>query len=217
MQRCYNSAVRMPKEPWLCCYGAPGCTAAPSSQETTPSAVEDTSTGVDPKQASGSELRSHNLNLELSPSASMQDLYLLLRGLCDGGFAVSVTVQATPSKPSLPSLLGIAEQCGCSTKVCPCTEWLLCWGVLIPHLSATTPSSKQSASSDSKELEERVAVIERYLEEDDLAPDLEARIAVIEQWFLDTFKEGEGVNVSASSPNDSSKKGCLGKLQEGKE
>ena len=187
MQRCYNSAVRMPKEPWLCCYGAPGCTAAPLSSKPSTSqpqqAANTTSNGKDPKQASGSGPRCQHLRLELSEDASMQDLYLLLRGLYDGGFAVSVTVQATPSKPSLPSLLGIAEQCGCSTKVCPCTEWLLCWGVLIPHLSATTPSSKQSASLSEKTLAEARKGIRHYRQEVEAEP----------------------------------KRGCLGKLQEGRE
>ena len=78
----------------------------------------------------------------------MQDLYLLLRGLYDGGFAVSVTVQATPSKESAPSPLGTAEQFGSWIKECQATEWRLCSGVLLPCSKSTTPSSKQSASYD---------------------------------------------------------------------
>ena len=150
MQRCYNSAVRMPKEPWLCCYGAPGCTAAPLSSKPSTSqpqqAANTTSNGKDPKQASGSGPRCQHLRLELSEDASMQDLYLLIKISYAAGWRASEHVQATPSKESAPSPLGTAEQFGSWIKECQATEWRLCSGVLLPCSKSTTPSSKRSAS-----------------------------------------------------------------------
>ena len=105
----------------------------------------------------------------------MQDLYLLLRGLCGGGFAVSVTVQATPSKESAPSPLGTAEQFGFLTKVSYHTESVIYLDAVTQHLKSTTPSSKRRGSSEQEVYEE----LERWREEP--------------------------------------RKGCLGKLQEGRQ
>ena len=145
MQRCYNSAVRMPKEPWLCCYGAPGCTAAPLSQESGNSELPQ-STGLDPKQESSSVPQSKRLKVTVSSDACLQDLYLLLRALYAGGFDVSVSVQATPSKPLVLLLSDTQELSGCSTMTCPCTEWRICLDARSLLLRSTTPSSKQSGS-----------------------------------------------------------------------
>ena len=176
MQRCYNSAVRMPKEPWLCCYGAPGCTAAPLSQESsTVHQKQDTATGNAPRTVKSSELSCKSMRLSLSEDASMQDLYLLLRGLCDGGWHVSVSVQATPSKESAPSLFDTLELSGCLTEECPRLESLMRLVAPLTSSKSTTPSSKQR----------------------DLSPELSA-------FIVRQKKKAE-------------KKGCLGKLQEGRQ
>ena len=149
MQRCYNSAVRMPKEPWLCCYGAPGCTAAPLSSKPLSSSHGTTmSSGNEPKQESGSELKCQRLNLTLSEDASLQDLYLILSALYAGGSDVSVSVQATPSKESAPLPSDIVVLCGSLTTACRYTELHTRLAALYPHLRSTTPSSKQSGSSE---------------------------------------------------------------------
>ena len=187
MQRCYNSAVRMPKEPWLCCYGAPGCTAAPLSSSTSQSPGTAQSTGTAPKQESGSELKCKSLRLQLSSDASMQDLYLLLRAFSEGGWHVSVSVQATPSKESAPSPLDIAELFGYSMEECLQYELPMQLGALLTCLRSTTPSSKQS------------------------------------DWFEDEYGYKHGPIHIEPEPKKYSKeflewkKGCLGKLQEGRQ
>ena len=149
MKRCYNSAVRMPKEPWLCCYGAPGCTAAPlSTSQANGSYQEDTAPGSeqrkDKSKHSPSEQQCQTKKQELSSDASMQDPYLLIKISYAAGWRASEHVQATPSKESAPSPLGTAEQFGSWIKECQATEWRLCSGVLLPCSKSTTPSSKQS-------------------------------------------------------------------------
>ena len=133
-------------------YGEQGCTAAPLSTSQQPgSSQKDTATGSEPKQRSGSGLKCQTMKLDLSPDASMQDLYLILSALYDGGFDVSVSVQATPSKESAPSPSDTAEQCGSLMEVCPLYESPMQWAALWACLRSTTPSSKQSASSMTKQ------------------------------------------------------------------
>ena len=174
MQRCsVQQEVKRKKQP-SCCYGAPGCTAAPLSTEPSLS-PESTSSGKEQRQENNSEQHCQQLSLSLSEDATLQDLYLLLRGLCDGGFAVSVTVQATPSKESALSRLDILERSGCWTGACLHTELQQCLAALWECLKSTTPSSKQRGSSEQEVYEE----LERWREEP--------------------------------------RKGCLGKLQEGRQ
>ncbi len=143
------SEVRELKEngQYACCYGAQGCTAAPLSSkdgnapEETPSPI---SCGSGPKHTSTSEPHAQPLRLERSEESSLQNLYLLLRGLSDGGFEVSVTVQATPSKQSAPSPLDIRGLCGFSTRECPFIGSHQYWDAAIARLRSTMPSSKQS-------------------------------------------------------------------------
>ncbi len=146
MTICYVSRTLNHRRQLLCCYGAQGCTAAPLSSNAS-SSVENTVTGLDPKQERDSEQPYPHLRLSLSDNAQLQDLYLILRGLSDGGFEVSVTVQATPSKqyPHLP--LGTREQFGCLITECPCIESQRCLDAVTQHLKSTTPSSKQRGSS----------------------------------------------------------------------
>ena len=156
MQRCYNSAVRMPKEPWLCCYGAPGCTAAPlSTSQANGSYQEDTAPGSeqrkDKSKHSPSEQQCQTKKQELSSDASMQDPYLLIKISYAAGWRASEHVQATPSKPYRPLPFGTPGQCISWIEGCPCTEWRQCSDAVTAHLSGTTPSSKQSASSMTKQ------------------------------------------------------------------
>ena len=149
MHTCYKLAGPMVNEQWSCCYGGLECTAAPLSTSPQPgSSQKDTATGGDQKQTSGSEPKCQTVKASSFSNASMQDLYLLLRGLSDGGFELSVTVQATPSKPSLLSLSDTLGPYGCSTMECPCTEWRQCLGVATAHWRSTTRSSKQTTCSD---------------------------------------------------------------------
>ena len=149
MKKCYQHVGLMLNEQWSCCYGAPGCTAAPSLTKSS-SSLENTANGSeqrkDKQSMPGSEPKCQTMKLDLSPDASMQDLYLILRGLCDGGFAVSVTVQATPSKESLPLHLDIAALSGYLIAGCPPTALQPQLDALIARLRSTTPSSKRKGS-----------------------------------------------------------------------
>jgi hypothetical protein len=80
------------------------------------------SSGEGPKQASSSSPTCQELKLEFSEDASPQDLYLLIASLCAGGFAVSVSVQATPA--SAPSPSATPAPSTSSTKVVPSITWL---------------------------------------------------------------------------------------------
>ena len=97
-----------------CCYGAQGCTLAPSAATITASR-EEKSSGTGPKQEPPCEQPSRGLSVNLSPDAELQDCYLLAQALSEGGFEVSVTVQATP--PSAPSPSDTAEQSTSETEV----------------------------------------------------------------------------------------------------
>ena len=152
MTECLNNAEQRLRRGRLCCYGAPGCTAAPLSKKigTSPLKTEKgaISTPKGPRLESGSEHSCPIMNAKLSNDASLQDLYLLLRGLSDGGFEVSVTVQATPSKQSAPSPSDTVEPYGYSTRTCQSTESHLCLGVVIQPLRSIMHSSKQRGSFD---------------------------------------------------------------------
>lgn len=146
MTRCYQCVVASLSRQLLCYYGAQGCTAAPLSKK--PSISQDKPvTGLDPKQASGLQQQSHQLNVELSSEYGMQDLYLLLRAFSEGGYELSVTVQATPPRESARSPLDIAEQFISSIAASDRTVSHICLAALIPHLRSTTPSSKQRGLS----------------------------------------------------------------------
>ena len=142
-----GAKLRMPVS---CCYGGQGCTAAHSAngKETSQSGPrqEQSSTGSDQRQESGSEPMSPSLRVDLSSESSLQDLYLIAQALSEGGFELSVTVQATPSKQSAPSPLDIRGLCGFSTRECPFIGSHQYWDAAIARLRSTTPSSKQSGS-----------------------------------------------------------------------
>ena len=145
MQPCYLTQGLTVSGQSSCCYGAPGCTAAPLSQKTSESCL-DGSSGQDPRQESNSEPNSKAMRLSLSSDASLQDLYLLLRAFSEGGYDVSVSVQATPSKESALSLSDTAEPYGFLTKVSYHTESVIYLDAVTQHLRSTTPSSKRRGS-----------------------------------------------------------------------
>lgn len=143
MRKCCKVLGGPRSAPWSCCYGAPGCTAKRSVEENSMSRAI-TSTGTDPKQESTSEQQCQSPRLDLSSDANLQDLYLLLRGLSEGGFDVSVTVLATPNKPSAPSPSDTLEQCISWIEECPSIAWPAFWDAVTRRLKSTTPSSKPS-------------------------------------------------------------------------
>ena len=149
MKECSAPVEKNKRKLSQCCYGAQGCTAAPSLTKSS-SSLENTANGSeqrkDKQSMPGSEPKCQTMKLDLSPDASMQDLYLILSALYDGGFDVSVSVQATPSKESAPSPSDTAEQCGSLMEVCPLYESPMQWAALWACLRSTTPSSKRRGS-----------------------------------------------------------------------
>ena len=138
MHDCYKMHGQRRRRLSLCCYGAQGCTLARSatgisaSKETS----QDRCTGADPKQASGSLQASPRLKCEFSDAASLQDLYLLLNALSEGGWHVSVSAQASPGCVPLP--LDTAELSTCSMQAFQSIVSQVCWDALIMCLSGTT-------------------------------------------------------------------------------
>ena len=149
MTRCSNIHVARRRRQQLCCYGVQGCTAAHSAKDSSELTGPEQSNGKDPKQANGSEPKPPCPSLQSSQDASIQDLYLLMRALSEGGLHVSAIVQAIPQSesPLLPS--DIHERYGCLTAGCLCIECPHCSDALTRYLKSTTPSSKQRDSSNS--------------------------------------------------------------------
>ena len=141
MTTCEKHVEQRRRRLHLCCYGARGCTLAPSARGTI-SSTESSSVGSDPKQEPVSEPNSRSLGLELSNDATLQDCYLLAQALSAGGFDVSVTVQATP--PSALSPLDIHELSIFLTAGYSLTESLTYLAARMKFLRSTTRSSKRS-------------------------------------------------------------------------
>jgi len=131
----------------LCpCFGEQECMLAPWWRKHFSSTHLQTrpqrSDGAEPKTASTLSPTCRSLRLEFSEDASLQDLYLILKGLSDGGFNVSVSVQATPASRRSPS--DTAEPSTCWTAEGLLTEWLRYWAVLGKCSKDTTQSSRTS-------------------------------------------------------------------------
>ena len=143
MHKCSKYAEMWGNGQWLCCFGAQGCTHPLSSDKTSDLSVT-SSSGPDQKQESDSAQPSQSLTLTSSSESSLQDFFLILRGLWVGGFNVSVSAQVTPrSAPSHSDTPGLS---GCLTKNCQSTEWPACWDAPTLCWRSTTPKSKQHVS-----------------------------------------------------------------------
>ena len=140
MHKCLVRQEQTQKEPALCCYGAPECTLAPFAIKTSIGAEQTARVGgyagTGPKQEPQCEQPSQEARLELSTDASLQDLYLLIGALSRGGFAVSVSVRASPA--AAPSLSDTAKPSGCSIKESPLIGSHTRLDALLPHLKDTT-------------------------------------------------------------------------------